>query len=1362
MIPKKYLKTYTSLLVVFVVAIIVAAQIKEGFTKADINEYFVVFSNDNAAGDLFGGAVDIDGNTAIVSAIYDDDDGTSSGSAYIFYNLGETWSQQAKLTASDGEAFDYFGRSVSISGDYAVVGGHGDDDNGSFSGSAYIFSRNEGGPDAWGEVAKLLASDGAASDWFGLTSSIDGDYAIVGTSRNDSYTGAAYIYYKDQDGPDAWGEVTKLTASDGVPDDEFGCSVSISGDYAVVGALGDENYIGAAYIFHNSGGTWSEVKKITASDGAVDDVFGAVVDISGNNVIVGTEVDSAYIFNKDEGGTDNWGEVKKLVANDGESGDHFGTGLIINGNYAIVGSPGDDGIGSAYIFHKDQGGTNSWGQLAKLVPSDGASEDSFGSVAIDGAYAIVGSVTDDNYNGVDAGSIYFFDVPPVSPSNFGITNITSTTATLTWDDNSSDETEFRIYQSTDSTQGSVDYTTAANAESQAVTISDTNPNYFWLTSYNSVTSQESIATSMCYKYSSTYGKMLPCDGEADDQFGYGVAVSGDYAVVGANYDDDAGTDSGAAYIFRKSGNYWVQVKKHIGNAAGDQYGASVAIDGDYIVVGSQFSDVIGSDYGAAFVYYKDEGGIGNWGLQSTLISSDANIWDYFGYSVSIRGDYIIVGNPYNDDAGGSSGAAYIFERTGSAWNQVAKLTASDAAGDDFFGYSVSTDGDYAIVGAYGDDDNGSSSGSAYIFEKDYPSADAWGQRSKLTASDGLANDWFGVSVAIDGNYAVVGAFYDDNVEGTNAGAIYLYERNGGTWDTETKILPNYLGSNYYFGHSVAIRGDYLLVGAYYYYSGYSYLFKKDDVSSDWGELFYFAGVDSASGDRFGRNVAIGDANLIVGSYLDDDNGDSSGSAYSYNYIDNISPEFSGLKNCVASVTTGDYHWLYAPETLALTTLSCDTTGFSGGITGNDAAYLTNLTSLTLTPSGPYGSCNSITGLGSGNSDLAGFAPGLTLTWTNNDTYSAGVAESAMNEIGILRGAGATVIHNINYEDCTNGIDDDDDGLIDSADIYCRGPQLYFDGETGTNNHECTETNPCDNLYNLMGSHWDSIAFRELNNRNAYSHLDVYVRGNGVGSPIINNMTGDPTTFSTITIQPWGDALPVIISSLYVYIPNVTVQGFEITNGVYIYGNDFTLKDSYIHGLSGIYMYGSNHNIYNNYINGINGYALYITGSGKDIYNNIISNSRYSAIYYVGSSNNTIINNTLYNNNTSLGGSYADIHIVSPGATVKQNLVYNNLGSETFNYNGGITVNDIATPSPLTGQTAADWGTGNNFIASADPFTNVSSATSWATAADAFRLISGALFGVSSPDLLTPLTDYLSETRDNVVAGALNFTSSGTV
>ena len=251
-------------------------------------------ASDGAPFDQFGISVSVSGNTAVIGAFADDDNGATSGSAYVFENLGGVWVEVAKLTASDAAAGDRFGQSVSVSGNTAVVGADLDDDNGTDSGSAYVFA-NVGG--AWYEVAKITASDGAPGDHFSFQSvSVSGTTAVVGTSGGSS----AYVF---ENFGGVWVEVAKLTASDGAPVSRFGLSVSLSGNTVVVGdPFGTDVNPSSAYVFEKMDQVWLETAKLTASDGAPFDRFGISVSLSGDTAVVGAifasvnSSGSAYVF----------------------------------------------------------------------------------------------------------------------------------------------------------------------------------------------------------------------------------------------------------------------------------------------------------------------------------------------------------------------------------------------------------------------------------------------------------------------------------------------------------------------------------------------------------------------------------------------------------------------------------------------------------------------------------------------------------------------------------------------------------------------------------------------------------------------------------------------------------------------------------------------------------------------------------------------------------------------------------------------------------------------------------------------------------------------------------------------------------
>ena len=330
------------------------------------------------------------------------------------------WVQDAKLTASDGAAYDYFGGSVSLSGTTALIGADGGyDDCGIKSGAAYVFEDNG---TAWVEVAKLFPANGATDDGFGWSVSLSGTTAIVGTL--EGYSGSAYVFERDGG---TWSQVAHLSPSDSAAHDFFGCSVSVSGTRAVVGARWDDDCgtrSGAAYVFEDNGTAWVELAKLFPSEGATGDGFGFSVALSGTTAIVGadeqysgTDSGSAYVFEKD-GGT--WSQVAHLSPSDGAADDFFGCSVSISGTMALVGALCDNDCGhlsgSAYVF--EDNGTH-WIEVCKLTASDGDNGDCFGgSVSLSGTRALVGAVDEDAL-GLNSGSAYIFEPIP-EPTTLGL------------------------------------------------------------------------------------------------------------------------------------------------------------------------------------------------------------------------------------------------------------------------------------------------------------------------------------------------------------------------------------------------------------------------------------------------------------------------------------------------------------------------------------------------------------------------------------------------------------------------------------------------------------------------------------------------------------------------------------------------------------------------------------------------------------------------------------------------------------------------------------------------------------------------------------------------------------------------------
>ncbi|EFO80628.1 alpha beta-propellor repeat-containing integrin [Oscillochloris trichoides DG-6] len=399
--------------------------------------------------------------------------------------------------------------------------------------------------------------------------------------------------------------------------------------------------------------------------------------------------------------------------------------------------------------------------------------------------------------------------------------------------------------------------------------------------------------------------------ETNDGFGYSVSVDGNTVVVGAYTEasngsgegDNSALVAGAAYVFVRSGTTWSQQAylKASNAQAGDRFGYSVAISGDTIVIGADGEDSNGSaqsdnsapDSGAAYVFVRS----GNtWSQQAYLKASNAQAGDYFGSIVAISSNTIVVG-AYNEDSDGSSegnnsaataGAAYVFVRSGTTWSQQAYLKASNVQAGDYFGTRVAISGETLVVSAMGESSNGSGegdnsaqyAGAAYVFVR---SGSTWSQQAYLKASNTDAYDFFGRSVAISGDTIVVSADNEDsdgssqgNNSAGNAGAAYVFVRSGTTWSQQAYLKAATVQANDNFGYSVAISGDALVVGAHSEDSatsdpsdnsaqnaGAAYLFVRS--GNTWIQESYLKASNTDAGDLFGSSVAISGNTLVVGA-----------------------------------------------------------------------------------------------------------------------------------------------------------------------------------------------------------------------------------------------------------------------------------------------------------------------------------------------------------------------------------------------------------------------------------------------------------------------------------------------------------------
>jgi hypothetical protein len=381
--------------------------------------------DDGDSGDEFGDGIALseDGTTALISAPGDDQ---GSGSVYVFEKSGESWSQQQKLVADDGGGGDEFGISLALSedGTTALISAPRDDNpNGEKAGSVYVFKKSG---ESWSQQQKLVADDGDADHRFGwqIALSEDGTTALIGAPKPLAFdVGSAYVFEKSGE---SWSQQQKLVADDGGGGDDFGSSVVLSedGTTALISAPDDADPnvagIGSAYVFEKSGESWSQQQKLVADDRAPGDRFGSSLVLSedGTTALIsamdddnsnGGDAGSVYVF---EQSSESWSQQQKLVAADGDPSDAFGISLALSedGTTALISAPDDadpngDFAGSAYVFEKSG---ESWSQQQKLVADDGDVLELFGSSVVlseDGTSALIGAV---DLNDESGGLCYVF------------------------------------------------------------------------------------------------------------------------------------------------------------------------------------------------------------------------------------------------------------------------------------------------------------------------------------------------------------------------------------------------------------------------------------------------------------------------------------------------------------------------------------------------------------------------------------------------------------------------------------------------------------------------------------------------------------------------------------------------------------------------------------------------------------------------------------------------------------------------------------------------------------------------------------------------------------------------------------------
>ncbi len=768
-------------------------------------------AQDGAAGDYLGYSVALDGNTAVLGAPYA---GQTRGSAYVFVRNGATWTQQAHLIANDGAIQDYFGWSVAVKGDTAVVGalyapGNFDSDQG----AAYVFVRNG---TTWTQQARLNANENLQGAQFASALALDGNTVLVGTPAytiTPSFATAGAVFVFTRNGT-TWAQQARLLASDGGDNDNFGVTVALEGDMALVGAPNNAVTMGgqgAAYAFTRSGTTWTQQPRLLAVQPAADDHFGNAVAISGNTALIG-----AYQKNFGNGATtiadcgavyaftltaQGWSQVEEFFPPNPAVGGHFGVSLAVSGDTAVVGASlglfqtGTE-LHSAYVFER----LTDWEVVRQFGPELGATNDGFGyAVALSGDTVLVGAYRADAA-AADQGAAFAFVLH--DSRHIGQQKLIAP-----------DGATFDQFGNAVALDGD---TLVIGAQLDDVGANGNQGSAYVFTRNG---------TTWTFQQ-----KLNAPDGATDDWFGRSVTVSGNTAAIGSHQSDIGMTISqGAVYVFTRQGTTWTFQQKLTANdgARSDLFGVSVALENDTLVAGA-YQASVGTNglQGAAYVFTRTGA---TWMFQQKLTANDGAVGDQFGYSVSIDGDTVAVG-AFGDTIGGQSqqGSAYIFTRNGTTWTQQQKLVANDGLAQDRFGGAIAVSGDTVVIGAFQCKIGANlKQGAAYIFLR---TGSTWAQASKLTANDGQTNDLFGYDVALDADQIVVGTRSDSQGRTPNPGMAYVFTRLG-NWVQQQKLIPSDGATLDYFGAAVAISGNTIVAGA---------LSNDIGLNSDQGGAYVFA------------------------------------------------------------------------------------------------------------------------------------------------------------------------------------------------------------------------------------------------------------------------------------------------------------------------------------------------------------------------------------------------------------------------------------------------------------------------------------------------------------------------------------------
>lgn len=649
---------------------------------------------------------------------------TAPGQVYVYIRDGFEWVLQQVLTASDGSGGNRFGISVSIEGDTLVAGASGD---ASQRGAAYVFTRSGG---VWTEQKKLTASDGSVSDAFGGSVALSGTTILAGASQKNVRQGNVYVF---TGAGSSWSEDQKLTASDADTFDFFGESLDLSNDLAVIGASGNDSDGGAAYVFRRSGGVFSEEQILLPTGTEAASRFGSSVTLTDTTIAVAAPFDGAGSVSVFIYLTDSWQLQQRAVSPGASIGDRLGFSVSLDESTIIAGAPRagllGDTSGSAHVFKRS--GSNwdleerltadnaaelgsalavdgdtlaigapseasrgvvyvylrsgeSWDFQARIAAADSTHAQGFGrSVALSGDTLAIGATADDD-NGENAGAVYVYTRSGVAWS-------------LEQKLTASDGAAVDLLGTGLALEGD---TLIAGANAADAGQPNAGAAYVFTRDAGVWTEQQKLT--------------LDSPG-FQDGFGFRVALAGDIAAISAPNRDEEFFDTGGVYIFERIGGTWALSQRAIieDPATSTKLGQDVALSGNTLIFTTTDAEATGVNSGAAYVFVNCNG---NWIQQQKLVPDAGKQVFEFGTSVALLGDTALVGAYRSDGADNTSGAAYVFSRSAGTWTPGDELDASDGVALDRAGWDVALTTDEAAMGAPYHKTVGRRSGAVYIYD----------------------------------------------------------------------------------------------------------------------------------------------------------------------------------------------------------------------------------------------------------------------------------------------------------------------------------------------------------------------------------------------------------------------------------------------------------------------------------------------------------------------------------------------------------------------------------------------------------------------------------------------------------------------